>query len=176
MATQEKLKRYLIDIKFAANFFNTHFIGKEVIYQSKTQTLSLKFQPHHFLHLCGLKYQYGAKQFFKAVLENKLDLSKISVKPDGTTYLKLSLLKHIDLLISHDIQITGNAFYLHLKFDNAIKTNKLIFALTLTLDNHQELYPNSLLDLKKMNNFPSGEKVIGIKSIDLSNNHEKTYL
>lgn len=172
----QKVSKHLKDIEFAAKFFNSHFIGKEMIYTSKNKSISIKFQPYHFAHLCGIKYRDGAKQFFKAILNNRLVLSKINVKEDGTTYLKLPLLKSVDFLITKDVQITDGAFYLDLQFENSVRTSKLIFALTLSLDENQELYPQSLLDLKKMNDFPNGEKVISIKSIDLSTNEEIIYL
>lgn len=171
----DKLRKYLKDIEDAAHFFNTHFVGKEIIYCTETQSVSIKFKDYHFLHLCGLRYEYGAKQFFKAVLSRKLNLSKVSIKEDGTTLLKLPLLKSIDLLISREIRLTDGAFYLELSFDKAIKTSKMIFALTLSLDQNSEFYPNSLLNLKTMNRFPNGESIISIKSIDLKNRTEIVY-
>lgn len=172
----KSVQKYLKDIEHAANFFQYHFIGKEVIYTTVSQSISIKFKSHHFSHLCGIKYQDGAEQFFKAILDKKLDLSKVKTKPDGTTSLKLQVLKSINLLLSEKVQITNNGSYLKLHFDKSIKTNKLILALTLNTDKNNQLYPNSLLNLKNKNQFPNGEQVINIKSIDLLNGSEIVYV
>lgn len=170
----KKLQKYVKDIEYAAHFFLRHFIGKEMIYSTASQSISIKFEPYHFSHLCGIKYDDGAKQFFKAVISKKLDLSK--TKTNKTTELKLIVLKSIRFILSEQVQLTESAFYLRLDFDKALKTNKLIFALTLKFNDHNVLFPNSLLNLKKMKNFPKGEKVISIKSIDLLDGTEIIYL
>lgn len=170
----KKLQKYVKDIEGAAHFFQRHFIGKEMIYSTASQSISIKFEAHHFSHLCGIKYEDGAKQFFKAVMSKKLDLSKAKI--NKTTELKLIVLKSINFLISEQVQLTENAFYLHLDFDKAIKTNRLVFALTLKFNDRNELFPNSLLNLKTMKNFPKGEKIISIKSIDLLDGTETVYL
>lgn len=170
----KKLQKYVKDIEEAAYFFQRHFIGKKMIYSTASQSISIQFEPYHFSHLCGIKYNDGAKQFFKAVMSKKLDLSKAKI--NETTELKLIVLKSIRFIISEHVQLTENAFYLHLDFDKAIKTNKLIFALTLKFNHQNELFPNSLLNLKTMKGFPKGEKVISIKSIDLLDGSEIVYL
>lgn len=169
------LYKYLKDIENAANFFQEHLIGKEIIYITSSQSISVKFQSYHFSHLCGITYKDGAEQFFKAILDKKLDLSKVKTKSDGTTTLKLSVLNSIHFLLSNQIQLTEGGCYLNLVFDKSIKTNKLVFALTLKFDDHKELYPNSLLNLKSKKDFPKGDQVISIKSIDLSNGSEIIY-
>ncbi|MCW9718089.1 PBECR4 domain-containing protein [Avibacterium sp. 21-599] len=156
MTEQEKLKRYINDIENAAIFVEKHFINKEVIYSTNTENISIIFKRSNFMHLCGIKYNDGANEFFNAATNHKLDLKKIKVKKDGITFLKLSLLKSIEYLLSSEIILTDNAIYLHIAFDKALKTKKQIFSLTLK-SNNAFFVPQSLLNLKQMNNFPNGK-------------------
>ncbi|HDR1545282.1 TPA: hypothetical protein QB469_002331, partial [Pasteurella multocida] len=159
MKEQAKLGRYIDIIEDAAKFFNNHFINKKVIYKTKNQEISIIFKRSNFMHLCGIRYVDGATEFFKAAISGKLALSKMSVKSDGTTFLKLSLLKSVNSLLSPEITLTEGAIYLNLHFDKALRTKKQIFALTL-INNHHIFIPQSLLNLRSMNEFPYGDKVI----------------
>ncbi|MFZ7175340.1 PBECR4 domain-containing protein [[Pasteurella] aerogenes] len=173
----DNLRKYTRDIEHAANFFQNHFIGKLVIYSTAKKSISIKFEEQHFLHLCGFKYQDGAKQFFKAVIERRLDWSKVTKKSDGTTDLKLKLLKSIHFIISDKVRLVNDwDIFQVLNSDKALRTNRLIFSLTLKFDDNNDMYPNSLLDLTKIHNPPAGEKVISIKSINLLDQTETVYL
>ncbi|HDL4709156.1 TPA: hypothetical protein RSW02_002662, partial [Mannheimia haemolytica] len=155
----------------AAKFFNSYFINKKVIYRTKTQEISIIFKRSNFMHLCGIKYTDGASEFFNAAISNNLDLAKMNVKSDGTTFLKLSLLNSVSFLLTPEMCLTEGGIYLNIRFDKSLKTKKQIFALTLINQNHVFI-PNSLLNLKKMNDFPNGERVVSIKSIGLLTNEE----
>ncbi|MCQ9628664.1 MULTISPECIES: PBECR4 domain-containing protein [Pasteurellaceae] len=174
MKEQAKLGRYINLIEEAAKFFNDHFINKKVIYRTENQEITVIFKRTNFMHLCGIRYTDGAAKFFRAAISKKLDLSKMGVKDDGTTFLKLSLLQSVKFLLSAEISLADRAIYLHLHFDKALRTKKQIFALTLINDEHI-FVPQSLLNLKSMNEFPHGDKVISIKSIHLQDNTEKVY-
>lgn len=173
MTEQERLKKYISDIGNAALFFETHFINKEVIYSTDKESVAIIFKRSNFMHLCGVKYDDGAREFFEAAINNRLDINKI--KSDGTTFLKLSLLRSISFLLSVEISLADNAIYLNMSFDKALKTKKKIFALTL-IDSNNSFVPQSLLNLKSINNFPNGKIVKSIKSIHLQNQSEIIYL
>lgn len=175
MTEQEKLKKYLNDIEEAAIFFEKHFVNKKVIYSTQTESISVIFKRSNFMHLCGVKYTDGANEFFNAAISHNLALNKIKIKKDGTTFLKLALLKSVNFLLSTDITLTDGALYLNVAFDKALKTPKQIFALTL-INHHHSFIPQSLLSLKRINHFPNGKKIIGIKSVHLQNQTEFIYL
>jgi hypothetical protein len=40
------------------------------------------------MHLCGVKYEKGASDFFRDILDDKLELDKIQIKDDGSTIVK----------------------------------------------------------------------------------------
>lgn len=170
----KNIEKYIPHIHHAAQFFNEHFVNKYVIYSTKNHEITIRFIRSNFMHLCGIKYQLGARKFFDDALENKLKKDRMLIKNDGTTYLKLSLLKDISSLITENISLTGNATYLHLKFDHALRTKRQILALTL-LNEDFLFIPISLLNLTSIQNFPNGSPIIQLKSIDLSTREEKIY-
>lgn len=173
--SSNEVQKYIPDIENAAKFFEEHFVNKELIYSSKEQSISIKFKRHQFMHLCGITYLDGSNEFFNAALAKKLDIKKMKMKTDGSTQLKLSILRSINFLISDQIQLTNEGIYLKLRFDKGLRTNKLLFALTLKFDGSKELYPNSLLKLKNKD-FPIGKKVISVKAISLVDNSVITYI
>ncbi|ARU66464.1 hypothetical protein BTV20_03780 [Histophilus somni] len=64
-----------------------------------------------------------------------------------------------DFLINPEITLSSGAIYLNLSFDKALRTKTRVFALTLINDDHLFI-PQSLLNLRTMNNFPKGDKII----------------
>ena len=169
------ISKYINDIKNAATFFEQHFVGKEMHYITRNRCIALNFKRSNFMHLCGLRYEKGANQFFKDILHNKLDISKLTTKQDGTTILKLSALTSVEHLVKPKIRLTDCANYLNLSFDSALRTNKQIIALTLKNEKENTYYPNSFLNLKSIKDFPDGEEIICIKSIHLETNEVIVY-
>ena len=157
-----------------ANYFKDKFIGKKVVYCTRKQKISVYFSESNFMHLCGLNYSRGAKKFFLDCLDKKLDISSLLVKKDGTTFQKLAILTSIPDLTSPHVRLTGSGRYLYLEFDYALRTKKQILALTLK-DTSKKVVPQSLLDLKKKRDFPKGEAVIKIYSVDFYNGKEWIY-
>lgn len=71
--------------------------------------------------------------------------------------------------------MSSGAIYLNLSFDKALRTKTKVFAITLINDEHLFI-PQSLLNLRAMNNFPKRDKIIGIKSVHLEDKTEIIYL
>ena len=157
-----------------ANYFKDNFIGKKVVYCTRNQKVSVYFSESNFMHLCGLYYSRGAKNFFLDCLDNKLKVSSVLVKKDGTTFQKLAILNSITELTSPHVRLTGSGRYLYLEFDYALRTRKQILALTL-IDTSKKIVPQSLLNLKKTREFPKGESVIKIYAVDFYNGKELIY-
>lgn len=136
--------------------------------------IAVYFSESNFMHLCGLYYSRGAKNFFLDCLDNKLKVSSVLVKKDGTTFQKLAILNSITELTSPHVRLTGSGRYLYLEFDYALRTRKQILALTL-IDTSKKIVPQSLLNLKKTREFPKGESVIKIYAVDFYNGKELIY-
>lgn len=171
----KKFEYNLEHIRNAAIFFKDHFLSKEMIYSTEKESTSVIFQRSNFMHLCGIYYEPGASEFFNLALLKQIDLNKVYIKNDGTTFQKLSVLSSIDFLINPEITLSSGAIYLNLSFDKALRTKTRVFALTLINDNHLFI-PQSLLNLRTMNDFPKGNKIIGIKSVHLEDKTEIIYL
>ena len=157
-----------------AKYFNDNFFGKKVVYCTRNQKVSVYFSESNFMHLCGLYYSRGTKNFFLDCLDKKLDVSSLLVKKDGTTFQKLAILNSVTELTSPHVRLTGSGRYLYLEFDYALRTKKQILALTLK-DTSKKIVPQSLLDLKKKRDFPKGEAVIKIYALDFYTGKELIY-
>lgn len=118
------------------------------------------------MHLCGVKYIDGSTIFYKDVLNNKIDVSKVLIKADGTTFQKLQVIANLKDLVSGHVQLVAHQHFLYLEFDYALKTNKRILALTL-IDRNYVIRPQSILNLKNTNKRLKGENIIRIESEDL---------
>ena len=157
-----------------AKYFKDNFFGKKVVYCTRNQKISVYFSESNFMHLCGLHYSRGAKNFFLDCLDKKLDVSSLVVKKDGTTFQKLAILNSVTELTSPHVRLTGSGRYLYLEFDYALRTKKQILALTLK-DTSKKIVPQSLLDLKKKRDFPKGEDIIKIYAVDFYTGKEWIY-
>ena len=157
-----------------AKYFKDNFFGKKVVYCTRNQKVSVYFSESNFMHLYGLYYSRGAKNFFLDCLDKKLDVSSLLVKKDGTTFQKLAILNSVTELTSSHVRLTGSGRYLYLEFDYALRTRKQILALTL-IDTSKKIVPQSLLNLKKTREFPKGESVIKIYAVDFYNGKELIY-
>ena len=157
-----------------AKYFKDNFFGKKVVYCTRNQKISVYFSESNFMHLCGLHYSRGAKNFFLDCLDKKLDVSSLLVKKDGTTFQKLAILNSVTELTSPHVRLTGSGRYLYLEFDYALRTKKQILALTLK-DTSKKIVPQSLLDLKKKRDFTKGEAVIKIYAVDFYTGKEWIY-
>ncbi|WP_455224948.1 PBECR4 domain-containing protein [Granulicatella sp.] len=157
-----------------AKYFKDNFFGKKVVYCTRNQKISVYFSESNFMHLCGLHYSRGAKNFFLDCLDKKLDVSSLLVKKDGTTFQKLAILNSVTELTSPHVRLTGSGRYLYLEFDYALRTKKQILALTL-IDTSKKIVPQSLLDLKKKRDFPKGEDIIKIYAVDFYTGKEWIY-
>ncbi|QIW16184.1 hypothetical protein A4G20_07500 [Pasteurellaceae bacterium RH1A] len=170
----KKFEYNLKAIENAASFFNIHFLNKEVIYKTRNEEVSIVFNRTNFMHLCGVKYEDGAAEFFNLALRKQINFDKVFIKKDGTTFQKLSALNSIEFLLQKDISLSEGTIYLNLSFDKALRTKKEIIALTL-IDADNVFIPQSLLNLKFMKNFPRGNNVVGIQSIHLQDKSVITY-
>ena len=157
-----------------AKYFKDNFFGKKVVYCTRNQKISVYFSESNFMHLCGLHYSRGAKNFFLDCLDKKLDVSSLLVKKDGTTFQTLAILNSVTELTSPHVRLTGSGRYLYLEFDYALRTKKQILALTLK-DTSKKIVPQSLLDLKKKRDFPKGEDIIKIYAVDFYTGKEWIY-
>ncbi|WP_428829109.1 PBECR4 domain-containing protein [Lactobacillus amylolyticus] len=92
-------------------------MNKKVTFYSKNTTITVIASASNFMHLCGLLYSRGSKNFFKDVIDRKVDLSKILVKTDGTTFQKSKVLNSFPELISNNARLTKRGKFLFLDYN-----------------------------------------------------------
>ncbi|MDH2419752.1 PBECR4 domain-containing protein, partial [Lactiplantibacillus plantarum] len=102
-----KIKRYLDDMTQCSIFLKNTFIGKRVFFCTDTNKVSVTFLTSNYMHLCGFKYDKGAGSFFNDCYNKTLDISKLNIKKDGTTFLKLNILNAFPLLVKENCSLTG---------------------------------------------------------------------
>ena len=168
MSDKEKtqIKRHLNAIYHAANTLHDSFINKKLSYVGEISTVTIIFSATNFMHLCGIDYRRGTASFFQDSLDKKISLADIKIKPDGTTFQKLQVIKCIEMLLEKNISIVDSGVYPALRYDAAIRTRKKIIALSLK-QNALVYVPISLLNLTTKE-IGSGQKVIRIISEDLT--------
>lgn len=162
-----ELKAFSKMLTSTAEYLKAHFVGKQLYFCTQKDTVMLVFKSSNYMHLCGVNYEKGANSFFSDCLNETIDISMIHVKKDGTTFQKLRVLSAIPLLLRVNTSLVKKGKYLYLEFDFAIRTRQQIVALTLNRTSGY-YYPESLLNLKGMKKFASGERVECVYAVKLS--------
>lgn len=159
-----------IMLKDTAEKYNRYFVKKEITYvyrdkSNKRHELLIKAQPQNFMHLCGIQCygdgrgfplgEYnsdsskGAIKFYEDCLEGKIRLNEIFYKKFQAVQLKLNALITMDLLFEKGVCICPSGNFERLTFDKALRTQKIILAITLKNTSSTGLIPNSAIDLRK---------------------------
>jgi len=139
-------------------------VDKEIRYIYKKNNaykeIILKAKKADFMHLCGMKYKHpqkggfvSAKHFYTLIKSRNISADFLEEKKDGTTALKLGVLKHLEELLSGNVRIIdGEIVFANGRFDGAIRSSKMIFALALYQERGTTFGPKSLFNLKTSNN------------------------
>lgn len=151
----DKVKLNYSKIKQALTIIQTEFVSKKKTYiyiannGRKIGSVELNLRKRNLMHLCGFKYENGARQFFQAINNNKLNWKKVWIKDDGSTFQKLAVIQKLNLLSGLDAEISigrGNRAAI-LQYDNLLRSKEEILALAISYDDHGEGIPISLLNL-----------------------------
>lgn len=86
-------------ITSCAKTYKDELCNKNVLFvilqNQKTHFLETCFMPHNYLHLTGVIYSGGSKNFFRECCERKLSPASISFEANGTTEMKLRVLPQL---------------------------------------------------------------------------------
>lgn len=174
-------KKYFELIRTAFSIYDKEFNNYEFTYTykhrvtKKIMQIKIVSTPGNFMHLCGVRYDYSATQFYKALKRKKISLKKIYVKDDGTTGQKLQIINLLKLLSSSGVRICDDGSFYNLSFDKAIRTSKMIIALTCVRTENQYA-PQSLLALNRTTSknlsksLLESHEVIKIEKVKISTN------
>ncbi len=171
------INRYMDNIHKTAIFYDTTFVNKKITFYTKSTSITVIASATNFMHLCGIFYLRGSKNFFIDAKHKKIDLSKVLIKKDGTTFQKLQVLNSLPNLISKNVRLTTRGKFLLLDYDYALRTSKQILALTLIDQNDRfNVVPQSILNLHRMKKFDAGEPIIKIESKQFDSDISKILL
>ncbi|TGD24592.1 hypothetical protein EGT49_02250 [Companilactobacillus suantsaicola] len=128
-----KLKE--IQLYFDKNFKNRKF---RYFYLSnkKISYIDFKFNIENYMHLCGFKYQKGAKKFWMDLKIGRINFRELKVRNDGTAWQKIEVLSFLKMLDTLEIGISDNPTgTLYLQYDLSILSlHKRFFQLILLPD------------------------------------------
>ena len=142
-ATSRVINKYLPDIKLACNFVNDNLINRLIKYASENYTYDMIFNKSNFMHLCGVKYEKGASDFFRDILDDKLELDKIQIKDDGSTIVKLQIISNLQYLFDKNIFLGPSGRIGYTTYDGVIEHKVMV----LLLKRAKSVYvPNSILN------------------------------
>ena len=143
-------------------------------------SMEIQFKDVHFLHLTGVQVssRIPAKRFFKLALQSKLPQKELSLKEDGTSVMKLSVLKQT-MSIHKLARMVGDYNYAK----TYLYTEKLAGTTALSLGfvkDERELYvPNTILreDIRDITTRPQ-QRILAmyIKGEDENAYTQRTYL
>ncbi|MCD2137158.1 PBECR4 domain-containing protein [Salinicoccus halitifaciens] len=151
-----KLKKKDLETIKEAHSYYDQLIGEPLIYvyvgdKNKYKYLKVDFRSSNFMHLCGVNYYHkgriSPKEFYNALSHNNLDLDKVDIKKDGTTQLKLQVIKDIKFLNTCQMRVVDNQLTLfHAEFEKSLKRkNFLLLGLRYT----KEFYvPSSIFNAR----------------------------
>lgn len=106
-------------------------VNNTIFVKTKTEQLGLNINKSNYMHLCGILYRRGAKNYFEDALSNKLDIASMFIKKDGSTFSKLSMLGLIPSFFDEKLELTHDGQYLYLQFDHSIRTSSQRFAIAM---------------------------------------------
>ncbi|WP_301359286.1 PBECR4 domain-containing protein [Enterococcus spodopteracolus] len=178
-----------IALKEIAEKYNSYFVKKEITYvyrdkSNKRHELVIRAQPQNFMHLCGIQCygdgrgfppgkfnsdsSKGAIKFYEDCLEGKIRLNDIFYEKIQAVQIKVNALKNMNLLFEKGVCICPSGNFERLTFDKALRTQKIILAITLINTSSTGLIPNSAIDLRKSkSNSKSFSETFRVTSISI---------
>lgn len=160
-------KKLIEGFKIYENFFNDN-IFEFTFNNSNNQInkINIKFSSYNFMHLTGVKYEYGPQKFYKDLLDEKVSRENVRYK-NNQTRNKLAVLPCLyEIINNQNVRIIKEGSIGKIKFSYIIRSNKGIIAVA-SEHGQKYLYPKSLLNLttdKRLNNFKT-YKVTEIKKV-----------
>ncbi|QWB95266.1 hypothetical protein KHQ89_04660 [Mycoplasmatota bacterium] len=161
-----RFKLSIKDIESVALYIKENFMNKLVTFNSKSHTIPLTFQSTNFQHLCGIKYEYGAKAFFESCIAQNINLEKVKIKADNTTFQKLSVLPLIKHLLSNKTSICPGGILNHIDYDSGLSTSNSRMLIPLKLKRDSYVMISLLNMMRHSHEINNVEKVTSIFSKD----------
>lgn len=183
-------KKYndLTIIKTAAMQYQENLVSKRILVISqnknkKVEVIEIEFNSSSFLHLVGVKTKLSPNNFFLKVITGRLQASDWDYKKDGTTSLKIGIIKGITEIYKN-AKMVGiyNGNRIKLSTDVCIGNVSYYLGLVKTRDitefNNPVYVPNTAIsyDIRKETSIQNKIVAIYRKNKDLKYYKEATYV
>lgn len=157
------MKNYEESFVKTAQLYEENLLDKYITYiyreNNRRKEIEIFCGKENFMHLCGVKsYAYfdginskRAKEFFNHCINGAIEFKRCEIKSRQEVVQKLNALKNLADLVSPKAKMCGSGNYNYLKFDNAVRTNKQILALTFSQNRKYLFYPSSSINLRDLN-------------------------
>lgn len=183
-------KKYndLTIIKTAAMQYQENLVSKRILVISqnknkKVEVIEIEFNSSSFLHLVGVKTKLSPNNFFLKVITGRLQASDWDYKKDGTTSLKIGIIKGITEIYKN-AKMVGiyNGNRIKLSTDVCIGNVSYYLGLVKTRDitefNNPVYVPNTAISYDIRKEISIQNKIVAIyrKNKDLKYYKEATYV
>ena len=155
------MKEIIKTLSVGINLYDDHLKDNEFLIlfkkDHKLEYKKITFNKGNFLHLTGLNTKLKPNQFYKSVKSKKIKPSDISIKPNGTTRLKLDILDQMHNLFYQPILIGDYDGFVKIHLDaDYIIGNLKAKGVCIGLRGEEKCIPNSLLQeqVKKITHTP----------------------
>lgn len=143
---------YIPIIRESLKTIKTNFIGKKKTYvyvknMRCIDSISVIFKNNNLMHLYGVKYKDGSKQFVYDIKHKKLNFHYLRVKDDGSTFQKLQVINQIDILNTLNTRISIGNNIANIHYDSLLRSREDILGIAIKNDENGNPYPLSLLNL-----------------------------
>lgn len=167
----------------SAKLYKDNFLNRNILIISqgkdKLYTYEMRFIKTNFLHLTGVKISKennNAKKFFDDCIKHRLSEKSFEINPDGTTELKLKVLK---MLLSKNMKASIIGDYS--EYNPKLYTEKLAGGvrgcLGFVKDNNGYYVPNTVLNVDIRDKIINNQRILIMarKSVDDKEYNEIVY-
>lgn len=167
----------------SAKLYKDNFLNRNILIISqgkdKLYTYEMRFIKTNFLHLTGVKISKennNAKKFFDYCIKHRLSEKSFEINPDGTTELKLKVLK---MLLSKNMKASIIGDYS--EYNPKLYTEKLAGGvrgcLGFVKDNNGYYVPNTVLNVDIRDKIINNQRILIMarKSVDDKEYNEIVY-
>ncbi len=177
-------QRYVLKkLQEFARFFEEHFLNKTVHFTFKNGSYNtavrVKFMPHQFQHLVGIKYELGANAFWEHVLKGNVSWRAVKLTDfarqrsnkfgrDKRTNFekKLNTISSAKDIMTEKVRICTEGELFGVEYDHLIRTNRQTIGLASKTAKFGEYFLSNLDLTDVTDKDKRGEKVIQLTSFN----------
>ena len=155
----QRIQRSLDLLESVATFYQQSLLERTIIYESAHLHFGVRFASSNFAHLCGIKYKGGSSELFSALIAKRVEIERILIKRDGSTFQKLQVLPAVKSLLTSQVAIGGSGNMTQFQYDAMVRSHRKILSIHFQTNQDGLLFPVSLINLRREPRELRGEPV-----------------